>query len=135
MKTRVLLEYLKEFDPDSEIALIAASPDMRKLYEVNRMFIVDVRKAPVIGFEIVNPVNFTAKEVATAEADEAAAETSRRCEITGIDGTALNLKEEIFAKGEKEKADAIVEILRGMTIESAKALLDKTKVYLEQMVI
>lgn len=69
MKTKELIEYLREFDEDSEVAVIAANPKARKKYTGGMFGITDMG-LPVLCF------NIEAEE----DMDEEEKETTEECE-------------------------------------------------------
>lgn len=73
MKTKELIEYLQEFDTESEVLVIAANPKERKKYDA-KMFGITDGGQPIFCVEISNEFDMDEKEIAAAEQDEREAE-------------------------------------------------------------
>lgn len=69
MKTKELIEYLQEFDAESEVVVIAANPKERKKYGVEMFRITDGGQ-PIFCIEISNESDLDEKEIAAAVQDE-----------------------------------------------------------------
>ena len=72
MKTKELIEYLQEFDAESEV-VIAANPKERKKYD-GEMFGITDGGQPIFCIEISNESDLDEKEIAAAVQDEREAE-------------------------------------------------------------
>lgn len=66
MKTKELIKYLKGFDPEGEVAVIAANPKARKKYTGN-VFVITDMKIPVLCFDISEESDFDEEEQKAAE--------------------------------------------------------------------
>lgn len=73
MKTKELIEYLQEFDAESEVVVIAANPKERKKYD-GEMFGITDGGQPIFCIEISNESDLDEKEIAAAVQDEREAE-------------------------------------------------------------
>jgi hypothetical protein len=69
MKTKELIEYLQEFDAESEVVVIAANPKERKKYD-GEMFGITDGGQPIFCIEISNESDLDEKEIAAAVQDE-----------------------------------------------------------------
>lgn len=74
MKTKELIEYLQEFDAESEVVVIAANPKERKKYDAEmydaEMFGITDGGQPIFCIEISNESNLDEKEITAAVQDE-----------------------------------------------------------------
>lgn len=73
MQTKELIEYLQRFDAESEVVVIAASPEKRKKYD-GKMFGITDGGQPIFCVEVSNESNLDEKEIAAAVQDEREAE-------------------------------------------------------------
>lgn len=73
MKTKELIEYLQEFDAESEVVVIAANLKERKKYD-EEMFVITDGGQPIFCIEISNESDLDEKEIAAAVQDEREAE-------------------------------------------------------------
>lgn len=73
MKTKELIEYLQEFDAESEVVVIAANPKERKKYD-EEMFVITDGGQPIFCIEISNESDLDEKEIAAAVQNEREAE-------------------------------------------------------------
>lgn len=73
MQTKELIEYLQRFDAESEVVVIAASPEKRKKYDGGLIAITD-EKQPIFVLEIKGESDLDEEETAAAEQDEREAE-------------------------------------------------------------
>ena len=69
MKTKELIEYLQEFDAESEVVVIAANPKDRKKDDAEMFGITDGGQ-PIFCIEISNESNLDEKEITAAVQDE-----------------------------------------------------------------
>lgn len=73
MKTKELIEYLQEFDAESEVVVIAANQKERKKYDGEMFGITDGGQL-IFCIEISNESDLDEKEIAAAVQDEREAE-------------------------------------------------------------
>lgn len=74
MKTKELIEYLKMFDEDCEVNMIAIDPKKRIKYNIGNVIMITDAGLPVFGIELNGEHDFEEDETAMAEECEAEAQ-------------------------------------------------------------
>ena len=84
MKTKELIQYLQEFDPETEMSILAVDPPRRLRFPVGGGMIITDQGFPVICIELDGEEPFDEEKTAAAEADEAGAAKGESNESTSV---------------------------------------------------